>query len=165
MPYTAFHEKFPAIARTETRSFQAIGDPLLDGGEFGLIEMYCDEPGCDCRRVMFNVISRQQQETVAHIAYGWESDEFYVNWLGDDDPDIIRELQGPVLNSMSPQSKIAPALIPWLELILEDAQYVERIKRHYAMFRDALKTEYPKLSKPRRRRLQRPRKPKPKRRK
>ena len=70
MPYTPFDEKFPEIARKETRSFTSINKMELAGDEFGLLELYCDEPGCDCRRVMFCVVSRQYQKPMAYIAYG-----------------------------------------------------------------------------------------------
>ncbi len=164
MPYAQFSERFPAIAHKETRSFQPINNPILGNDEFGLLEMYCDEPNCDCRRVMFSVISRKQEGIVAYIAYGWESREFYAARFGENSPDIIDELQGPVLNSMSPQSKLAPALIPQIEGILQDAKYVDRLKRHYAMFRKAIEKETARSSKLRHKRLLKPKRKKRKRR-
>ncbi|NLX95729.1 MAG: IS110 family transposase [Rhodopirellula sp.] len=47
----------------------------------------------------------------AVIAWGWESREFYARWMHTDAPEMIRELQGPVLNLGSPQSSHAPALL------------------------------------------------------
>ena len=41
--------------------------------EFALIELYCAEPGCDCRRVMFNVISKRLDRHVATISHGFEA--------------------------------------------------------------------------------------------
>ncbi len=151
MPYALFNEKFQAIARRETRSFQLADDPLLGNDEFGLLESYCDEPGCDCRRVMFSVVSQQRQEVVATIAYGWESAQFYTARFGTDDPDDIQELQGPVLNSMSPQSDIAPALLPYIAWILQDQAYVNRLKRHYAMYREVIDKDTAVHSSPRHR--------------
>jgi uncharacterized protein YecA (UPF0149 family) len=72
---------------------------------------------------------------VAVIAYGWESREYYARWIGDDDPKILRELQGPVLNLLSQQSELAPALLKKVEWVLQDKRYLARIKRHYKMFR------------------------------
>jgi hypothetical protein len=111
MPYTPFHEKFPEIAAQETRSFTSFKKPELFGDEFGLLELYCDAPGCDCQRVLFCVMSRQREEPTAYIAYGWEDDQFYGRWFGNNDPDIIRELKGPAINTMSPQSSLAPAIL------------------------------------------------------
>ncbi|MCP4425349.1 MAG: hypothetical protein GY803_12710 [Chloroflexi bacterium] len=141
MPYAPFHEKFPEIAFKETRSFRTFNNPDLGNDEFGLIELYCDETGCDCRRVMFNVVSQRQEKDVAVIAFGWESAQFYADWFGGNDPDIIREMQGPELNMMSAQSKLAPALLEAVKEILQDKQYVDRLKRHYAMFRETVKSE------------------------
>ena len=73
------------------------------------------------------------------MTYGWETANFYAKWMNDDDPKIIAELQGPSLNLGSPQSRLAPALLNLVEdVLLQDDAYVERIKRHYRMFRDKI---------------------------
>lgn len=135
MPYEPFHERFPEVAAQETRSFIIFNAPDLPDGEYTLIEAYCNEPNCDCRRVFFNVYHQQKRKIVAVIAYGWESREFYVKWFGRDDPPIIEELQGPALNSLSRQSEIAPAVLEMVRAILQDKHYVARLKRHYKMFK------------------------------
>ena len=160
MPYAPFNEKFPAVARRETRSFQPINDPVLGDDEFGLLEMYCDEPGCDCRRVMFSVVSKQRKKVMAVIAYGWESAQFYADWFGHYDLDIIKEMQGPILNLGSPQSSLALALLAAVEHVLQDKQYVDRLKRHYTMFRSAIDKETAAPSSPRRPRSKRPKRKK-----
>ena len=141
MPYVPFHEKFPEIAATETRALIAINDPELPAGNYGLVEAYCDEVGCDCRRVFFNVFSEERKEIVAVIAYGWEKRKFYADWFGDNDPRIIAELQGPILNLASHQSELAPILLDKIKYVLKDRNYVERIKRHYRMFKDLIEEE------------------------
>ncbi len=73
---------------------------------------------------------------MAVVAYGWESTEFYAEWLGDDNPEIIEELKGPALNLASPQSKLAPAILDLInQLVLNDENYIQRIKSHYRLFR------------------------------
>ena len=142
MAYTSFHEKFPEIAEKETRLLTLINDPELPTGDYGLLEAYCDEAGCDCRRVFFNVHSEKRNKIVAVIAYGWEDSKFYADWFGDDDPKIIEELKGPVLNSASPQSELAHILLNRVkEYILKDEYYIERIQRHYRMFKDLIEKE------------------------
>ncbi len=141
MPYVPFHEKFPEIAETETRALIAINDPELPAGNYGLVEAYCDEVGCDCRRVFFNVYSEERNEVVAIIAYGWENRKFYADWFGRNDPRIIAELQGPILNLASYQSELAPILLNEIKYVLKDRNYVERIKRHYRMFKDLIEEE------------------------
>jgi hypothetical protein len=143
MPYQPFYELFPEVADKETRVLSTFDHPHLPADDYALMEAYCNEPDCDCRRVFFNIGSRRTQEIVAVIAYGWESKRFYAKWFGRNEPGIIRELQGPVLNSTSPQSKLAPALLQAVTSILQDKRYVERLKRHYWMFKEVVDNESP----------------------
>ena len=140
MPHVAFQSRFGELAERETRTVilpkRTAG---LPPGDYSLLEMYCDEPGCDCRRVMFSVFSSASKSVEAVIAYGWESRDFYARWMHDDDPRMLRELQGPVLNLGSPQSPRAPAILDLVKnVVLRDARYIERLKRHYRMFREAV---------------------------
>jgi hypothetical protein len=146
MPYEPFHERFPEIAETETRTIIALNDPNLPDDEYALIEAYCNEPNCDCRRVFFNVGSWQTGEILAVIAYGWESKKYYAKWFRDNDPSIIKELQGPVLNSASPQTDLAPVLLQKVRYVLQDKNYLARIKRHYHMFKETIDNEVPEES-------------------
>jgi hypothetical protein len=138
MPYEPFYERFPDIAWKETRTLTTIGHPDLPDDEYGLIDAYCNDHNCDCRRVFLNVASAKRRESVAVIAYGWESRDFYVRWFGKDDPDIIQELKGPTLNTASRQSELAPALLGAVTVVLQDSNYVERLKRHYRMFKETV---------------------------
>ena len=84
MPFTPFYNKFPEIAEEETRSITIFNDPKFSNDSFGLVESYCDEIGCDCRRVFLNVYSEKQNKMLAVITFGWENEKFYSNWLGLD---------------------------------------------------------------------------------
>ena len=137
MPYAPFHERFGELAWKETRSLTVFDDHRLADDEFGFIEAYCNDENCDCRRVFFNVVSRKRQEIVAVIAFGWESRAFYAKWFRGNDPAIIQQLQGPILNPGSPQSELAPALLEKVrDVLLADPSYVARLKRHYRMFKE-----------------------------
>jgi hypothetical protein len=138
MSYTSFHYHFPEIAKSETRTVTVMReDDVVPKGSYGLLEMYCDDVNCDCRRVFLEVYDWEQGKDVAFIAYGWESKEFYRRWLKMDDPQVIRELQGPVLNDGSPQSKYAPAVLKLVkEAVLSDPAYIDRLKRHYQIFKE-----------------------------
>jgi len=137
MSYEPFYEQFGDLAWEETRSMKFLKDPGLAGDEFGFLELYCNDENCDCRRVMFNVVSRKRQKNVAVIAYGWESREFYAKWYRQNDPEIIRVMQGPVLNSASHQSELAPALLEKVrDVLLTDPEYIARLKQHYQMFKE-----------------------------
>lgn len=141
MPYEPFYERFPEVAEKETRTLRVINDPDMPDGEYMLIEAYCNEADCDCRRVFFSVLNVKRAKVVAVIAYGWESRKYYADWLGDDDPSILDELRGPALNTWSPQSELAPALLKKVKWVLEDEAYVARLKRHYRMFRSTLESK------------------------
>ena len=141
MPYAPFHERFAKIAEKETRAITILNNPELPSDTYGLTESYCDELDCDCRRVFFNVISANQMKLVATIAFGWESKKYYAKWLGDNDLKTIKDLKGPVLNLASPQSKLAPALLKQIKVVLQDKNYIERLKRHYRLFKDKIEKE------------------------
>ena len=141
MPYSLFHTRFPKVAERETRTITVI-DPShfdLPPAHYSFLEMFCDEPGCDCRRVFFSVVSSLQNDIKAVIAWGWEDQDFYVKWMRSNEPHVINDLMGPVLNLASPQSDLAPALLKLFQgVLLQDTSYIERVKRHYVMFRETV---------------------------
>jgi hypothetical protein len=84
MPMIPFMERFPDLAARETRSVTVSGRIDIPDGEYGFLESFCDEPGCDCRRVMIVVLRSDTElnKIWASINYGWESVEFYKRWGG-----------------------------------------------------------------------------------
>ena len=149
MSYEPFHDRFPEIAEKETRTIIALNVPGLPKGEYGLTEAYCNESGCDCRRVFFNVADWKTGDILATIAYGWENKQFYIDWFGENDPSVIKELQGPTLNLASRQSELAPVFLKRVGYILQDKRYVDRLKRHYRIFKDEIDREAGKKPKKR----------------
>ena len=149
MPYSAFYELFPEVAERETRSIilqkSKDADPkyINLNGEYSFIEAYCDEKDCDCRRVFFNVVSPTSKGPLAVVAYGWESKKYYSKWMGESDESVISTLFGASLNLASPQSSVAPQLLELVkDVLLNDTAYVERIKRHYKMYRQRIDEKY-----------------------
>jgi uncharacterized protein YecA (UPF0149 family) len=47
----------------------------------------------------------------------------------------------------SPQSKLAPALLRQIKVVLQDKKYIARLKRHYNLFKDEIEKEEKKLQK------------------
>lgn len=139
MPMTPFFERFPDLAARETRSM-ILPRPTggLPAGRYGILELYCDEPGCDCRRVVFEVVEESRPNTpLAIINYGWESEQFYAAKLGGD-RDSARQIRAGSLDPLNPQSELAPALLRLLqEVVLQDPAYVARLGRHYGMVKAA----------------------------
>lgn len=140
MEYAPFHEQFPEIAKQETRSLTVTRDTDIPAGTYLLLELYCTDPECDCRRVFLNVVSAEESESLAFIAYGWEDREYYEDWFGIDMPEWIDDLKGPALNAASPQSEYAPGLLKIVEeQMLTDDAYIERLQNHYHMFKEAIR--------------------------
>jgi hypothetical protein len=141
MDFRLFHDFFPELAERETRTVTVFpgADMGVPPGQYGLLEMFCDERGCDCRRVLFSVFSTASKRIDAVVAWGWEDAGFYARWmiLGSHEDAIY--LKGPVLNLGSPAADYAPAILALVREILgSDQRYVERIKSHYAMFRSKI---------------------------
>jgi len=102
------------------------------------VELYCNEPGCDCRRVTIDVLRPDTgwSKIWATISYGWESLDFYRKWGGaHSDPN---EMKGPSLDTLNSQTKYSPALLDLFRFLVESPEYVDRLKRHYRMFRDTV---------------------------
>jgi hypothetical protein len=143
MPFVPFAQFDSDLAERETRTVTLLDSgPDLPAGDYGMVEMYCDEPGCDCRRVLFMVIARGCHKPIAYVNYGWESLRFYAGWASFDDREVAKELRGPNLNFDRPQSEFAPAILSLIEeVLLQDPAYIERLKRHYALVRAAVDGE------------------------
>lgn len=139
-PMLAFFERFPDVAERETRVI-TLPRPMdgLPVGSYAFVELYCTDPECDCRRVFLQVESEHPLGPVlATIAYGWASVAHYRKWLGGDLEDA-RDLAGASLDPFNLQTRFAPPLLHLFEtVLLPDQNYVDRLKRHYAMFKPGL---------------------------
>jgi hypothetical protein len=151
MPYTYYHERVPKIGFSETRSVFVNGDLVLPNDEYGFLELYCDDPACDCRRVVLFVSSRLTLPRVlATISYGWESPAFYEKTLRD--KLLAMESSGASLDPYNEQSEYSVALLDvFINVVLTD-EYEERLKRHYRMFKAALRKHDGKTGRQRKKR-------------
>jgi hypothetical protein len=56
LPFHAFDEQ---LSLAECRTMTLLEDnPPVPADEYGLVEHYCSDPKCDCRRVMLSVFAR-----------------------------------------------------------------------------------------------------------
>jgi len=118
-----FVRLFPQQGTAETRVLTVQGSAALPDDEYGLLESYCVEAGCHCRRVTINVASRGQQKILASISYGFDRD-------GED--------AGPFLDPLNPQGRYAHILLDLVEQVLADPTYVARLEAHYYQVKGAV---------------------------
>jgi hypothetical protein len=143
-----FFSRFPELAARETRTVKLL-EPFagLPAGEYGFLELYCNEPTCDCRRVLFQVCRADRPNKVlATINYGWESEDFYAQWLHGD-RESARELATADLDPLNTQTKLSPALLElFRQILLQDRAYIDRLRGHYRMFKRAQGGSVPGLT-------------------
>jgi len=139
MSFEQFIERFGELGWKETRTATTRNYSGLPDDNYGLIEMYCNDDDCDCRRVIFEVVAEKQENPIAYVSFGWEKVDFYTRWLGGNDVVTAKQLQGPILNPGSPQSKYANAALELVKSVLQDPNFVARIKRHYKIFKQTVK--------------------------
>ena len=118
-----FVRLFPQQAMAETRVLTTRGHPALPDDEYGLLESFCAEAGCNCRRVMLNVVGRRQQAVLASVSFGFDRDQ---------------EWAGPFLDPLNPQSMYADILLGQVKQVLDDKGYVARLEAHYYQVKGAV---------------------------
>ena len=139
-----FIERFPALGARETRSVTVTNRDDLPDGDYGFIDLYCDEPNCDCRRVMVIVLRPETgpKKPWATINYGWECEEFYEKWAGAPAGDGMT-WRGPFLDPLGTQSRYAPTLMDLFKFLIHSPDYLQRLRHHYLLFRGAVEKDSP----------------------
>jgi hypothetical protein len=135
-----FWARFKEVAARETRvCILPYPQGGLPAGGYAFTELYCDDPDCDCRRVLLQVRTEVEPNVVlATINYGWETEEFYTRWMHGD-REGARDIRQAWLDPLNPQSDLAPALLRlFQEIALSDQAYVVRLGMHYAMFKQSM---------------------------
>jgi hypothetical protein len=109
--------RFPALAKCETRTIKVFGKNSwgLPKADYTLVELYCNDGGCDCRRVFFDVLASLRMGLEAVVTHGREKPAIYAGWLRDEDLHMVAELVGPSLNLGSPRSALAPGILKCID--------------------------------------------------
>lgn len=126
MPMVPFFTLFPSVAPDETRTITVLGDDgPVPPGEYGFIELYCDEAGCDCENVMINVMDSRTRHlaTINHSL-----DRRWYERLG------VRQTFLDPFNVQGPHAEAFLNLFK--NEVSRDPRYVDRLKRHRAMVRE-----------------------------
>ncbi len=135
-----FYTKYPDLAVNETRTITVRGRDDLPDGEYGFVELYCNQVSCDCRRVIIRVMTPTTGPKIwATISFGWESVDFYARWMGS--KESAMDCKGPSLDPINPQTKYSLVLLSLFEQLLTDEKYVERLKKHYELFKRTTRKE------------------------
>ncbi len=133
MSMVMFTVLYPELGAAETRCII-----LQSGGrwhrregkeeEFALFELYCAEPSCDCRRAMFNVVSKRLGRHVATISHAF-----------DPPGEKSAVSEQTFLDPLNRQSDLSEDLLAiFTQRVLMDSDYCKRLERHYAMFKDVV---------------------------
>ncbi len=130
-----FYNKFPKVAETETRCIIIPKGNPLPAGSYYVAESFCNDQKCDCRRAFINVI--YNNEIAATIGFGWEDLKFYERWAHD--KSLAPDLKGPILELGGVSTKYSEKiLVLFKEFMMQDNTFLDRLKRHYKMFKEEL---------------------------
>jgi len=120
-----FDMVFPDVAKNEVRVIHALDHDALPRGAYLFRELYCNEPACDCRRVLLQVYWAEGKRVAATINYAFEP----AKPPFDDEPQIF-------LDPINPQSDVSDVLFDMFEeMIATDRAYHDRLVRHYEMWK------------------------------
>lgn len=125
MSLVPFFRFFRELAVAETRTLTVRNHNLLPDDEYALLEFYCPDPTCDCRRVTLKVVARHLagQDTLAAISFAFDRDA---------------EFPGPSLDPPNLQTFYAEALLDLVTSYLErEPAYVARLESHYRQAKQA----------------------------
>lgn len=127
MPMQPFGNFRPDIAFKECRFLTLEGGAPAGGipaGQYGFLEWYCDEPDCDCQRMLLTVVRPDSHRPLATIGYCF---------------DRTATMAGPYLDPVLPQSVYSEEFLDFVEhVLLADKAYVERCRRHYELVKQSV---------------------------
>jgi hypothetical protein len=128
MTMAPFDELFPALARDELRTIAVLDHDLLLPGPYLLREVYCVEPGCDCRRVLLQIWHGERPRQVATLNYAFEPPKPPF----DDEGQLF-------IDPLNPQSDLSDALLDLVrDMLASDDEYRERLHRHYTTWKEVV---------------------------
>src|SRR5258705_9823179 len=116
-----FEVVFPEVAERELRGVQTV-DERGRAASFAFREVYCVEPGCDCRRVTLLAFWMEGERVAASIDYFFETSR-------------KRGEGHAFLDPQKPQSEHSESLLEIFEQLVKDREYREQLHRHYEMWK------------------------------
>ncbi len=134
MEFEAAGELIGSAHRVRTVELADIRE--LPDGEYMFVDMYCIDPGCDCRKTIIRVYHNGKH--VSTLNYGWESPAFYPafyrRWMrrGDD-----TGMAGVSVAFESPDLVSQRGILS-LFMALLDERWTRGFKKHYAAVKKVL---------------------------
>jgi hypothetical protein len=121
-----FASLFPEVAARESRTI--VLGPLAGAEFYELSELYCVDPACDCKRVLFRVHSHGREESVATISHGFSAKEARRSGMSQ-----------TFLDPLHPKGADADALLAAVTTLLRtDAAWHQRLEDHYALVKGSV---------------------------
>lgn len=116
---------FPDLARSEALFIEVADKRSRPAALLVFREFYCNDPGCDCRRVILHAVVAGQQRIVAGIGYGFEPSKPPFH----DEPQIF-------LDPLNPQSELSDVVLDVFTKLVESEPSVrERFIEHYTLWK------------------------------
>ncbi|MEI6498533.1 MAG: hypothetical protein WCO23_01075 [bacterium] len=126
----------PNTAEKETKVIKLHSDRKgLRAGEYKIVENYCADQYCDCRKVMINVVD-EKSKIRATIGFGWEPAKYYEKWAGD--KEMAQMMVGAYLEEGGIQTKDSQECLKLIQKAVKDIGYVNRLQRHYKQFKEGI---------------------------
>jgi len=130
-----FHVLCPEVASAEVRTVTLEPNTLpefkIPPDTYGFLEFYCEEQGCDCRRVLLAVFSESGNREVARISHAFEPPE----------DEKLRELGQTYLDPYGQQESYAEDLLRLFKKAVLDDTYAAQLERHYKLFKERLESQ------------------------
>lgn len=120
-----FDHVFPDVAGRDRSAIHTV-DREGAKATFVLLEFYCTDPGCDCRRVVIQMNWVEGKRIVATISHAFERP---------------RPSDGPqtFLEPFGPQSERSHMLLElFQDFVKRDADFRQRLQRHYKMWKEVV---------------------------
>jgi SEC-C motif len=126
-----FDTVFSETAKNDARAYESDGRSGVPKGWYIFRELYCNEPACDCRRVIVHVTSAEKRKVIASVSYAFEDQKPPF----DDEPRFF-------LDPLNPQSRDSDSFLQIFQgLIAKDPTYHEQFERHYKMWKQVVDDE------------------------
>lgn len=132
MSLEAFANTFPELEVADTKVLTVTPDSVyhhrgIPPGQYALMDYFCVDPKCDCRRVSLAVMDispNKRTSSLVTISYGFDRN---------------KEMAGPFIDPLNPCCAFGKALFEEVKSgPLQDPAYVKLLERHYYMLKDAI---------------------------